>query len=160
MYLEPRIEGYPLILSNLPKAQLIRSVVCYLSEKSINMASKINLSPPVASVDVLSKAVVLLSLIHFLLLPLLIVGGGPCFVVQCIYTEPHFLRKISLNLIYFIHYAIHCNAIFSKNLTLINENFSGISSVKHSLSIIHNLIGRMSAITSKRYKNFGNTCLN
>ena len=30
VYLEPRIEGYPLILSNLPQAQLIRSVVCYL----------------------------------------------------------------------------------------------------------------------------------
>ena len=52
-----------------------------VSEKYINMASKINLSPPVASAGVLSKAVVLWSLIHFLLLPLLIVCVGVVLVL-------------------------------------------------------------------------------
>ena len=59
------------------------------------------------------------------------------------YTEAHFKRKSKMNLrpSYYIYCFIHCNAILSKNKTLIyeNERKSWTLSVNHSFSIITRL---------------------
>ena len=68
-----------------------------------DMASKNNLSPPVAWAAVRSKAAVELLLIHCLfLLPLFYVGVfGPCFVVQCFNSILFSFAIISLVALYF-----------------------------------------------------------
>ena len=67
------------------------------------------------------------------------VGETKAFDTNLIYTEPHFKRKSKLNLKYNIYCFIHCNAILSKNKTLIHKNESKSSSVNHSLLMITRL---------------------